>query len=147
MDHMVIRRIASRNDGMFGAVTWNNLPFAVTVERPWLDNQTGISCIPAGHYICKRCRTSPDYGFRDSPKFGDTFQVMNVPGRSLILFHKGNLDEDSHGCIILGEQYEPFRSRPAAVLSSAKAFEEFKSLTHGIDEFLLDIVDCTAVPR
>jgi len=108
-------RISMIRDGTFGVLLEENIPFALTVERPWLNNQKGISCIPGGSYSCRRV---------DSPKFGNTFEVVDVPGRSEILFHKGNLSDDSHGCIIIGEQFESLKGR-CAVWSSDKGFTEF----------------------
>jgi hypothetical protein len=104
-------------------------PFCLTLERLWLDNRVGESCIPLGTYTCERTV---------SRKFGVTFEVTRVPGRSAILFHKGNLMEDSHGCIILGEQYERMEGK-TAVLASGKAFEEFLARTAGIEEFELQV--------
>ena len=123
---MRIKRIASTKHGTFGVI-WGDgraAPFALTLERPWADNQKGMSCIPAGEYAVLRCKASPDYGFKDSSKFGNTFQVMNVPGRSYILFHKGNLDDDTRGCILIGEQYGFLRGQPA-ILASGPGFKEF----------------------
>jgi len=108
-------RISMISDGTFGVLLEENIPFALTVERPWLNNEKGVSCIPGGSYTCRRI---------DSPKFGNTFEVTNVPGRTEILFHKGNVDDDSHGCIIIGEQFESLGGK-VAVLSSAKGFSEF----------------------
>jgi len=122
-------RLPQHSDGTFGVLLDEDIPFCLTLERKWLDNKKGESCIPLGIYTCKRV---------DSPKFGDTFEVTNVPNRSAILFHKGNLMEDSHGCIILGEQYETVEGKPG-VMASGKAFEEFLERTEGIDEFELII--------
>ena len=118
-------RFPSIQDGTFGVLLDNSFPFCLTLERSWIFNFKGISCIPDGYYTCRRV---------DSPKFGNTFEVCNVLGRTEILFHVGNIDEDSHGCIILGEQFEPLNSKNA-VLSSGKAFKEFLQRTEGIDEF------------
>ncbi len=118
-------RFPSIKDGTFGVMLDDNLPFCVTLERPWVYNQKEISCIPDGNYTCRRI---------DSLKFGNTFEVTNILGRSEILFHKGNIAEDSHGCIILGEQYEPIMGKNG-VVSSGKAFEEFLKRTEEIDEF------------
>jgi len=128
------------NDPTMGVALWNGVPFCLTLERPWLDNKSSISCIPTGTYHCLRCSNSPDYAFGNSPQFGDTFQVYQVPGRSKILFHKGNIDDDTHGCILLGEQYQPLGDE-SAILSSKAAFNEFKKLTNGLDEFILIVQD------
>ena len=85
---MILARVAPADAAMYGVLIHGLIPFATTLERPWKNNQRGISCIPAGFYECRRVK---------SPKFGDTFQVMHVPNRSEILFHKGNLEDDTHG--------------------------------------------------
>lgn len=122
-------RVSSIKDGTFGVLMDGDIPFAVTLEREWLNNQKGISCIPCDDYICKRI---------NSPQFGNTFEVTNVPGRTLIEIHMGNILANTHGCIILGEQFEPLNGENA-VLSSGPAFREFLKRTTGLDEFLLSI--------
>jgi len=125
----VLVRFTSTDAGTFGVMLDEGIPFCLTIERPWLNNLREVSCIPTGIYICKRI---------NSPKFGNTFEVTNVFGRSEILFHKGNIMDDSHGCIILGEQYELLNGKPA-VIASGKAFEEFLSKTKDVNEFVLEV--------
>ena len=137
---MQLLRVAPTTYGMFGVFKQNGIPFAVTLERPWLFNRSSVSCIPNGTYRCLRCRKSPDYGFQDSPKFGDTFQVYGVPRRSSILFHKGNIDQDTHGCICVGEQFELVSGRPG-IMASTKGFREFLSRLNGVDEFELEVCE------
>jgi len=122
-------RIAQTESETFGVLLDGKIPFCVTLERPWLANRRGISCIPDGYYMCRRIQ---------SPRFGDTFEVIEVPNRSHILFHKGNLSDDTHGCILVGEQYEPLGGENA-ILASGKAFGEFRRRTEGIDDFFLNI--------
>jgi len=117
------------SDGTFGVLRDEGIPFCLTLERLWLNNRKSESCIPEGLYICKRLQ---------SPKFGNTFEVTQVPDRTAILIHKGNIIEDSHGCIILGEQFEPLNGHNA-VLSSGKAFDEFLQRTRDLNEFELII--------
>ena len=65
-----------------------------TVEKPWKDNKPFVSCIPAGRYTITK---------GDSPRFGpNTWQVMDVPQRTHILFHVGNTADDVVGCIAVG---------------------------------------------
>ena len=135
-----LTRVAAGPHGTFGVLMLSGAPFALTLERPWLNNRKGVSCIPAGEYTCLRCKNSPDYGYRDSPKFGDTFQVINVPDRELILFHKGNLLDDTRGCILVGEQFEPLHGNPG-VIASAKGFQELMAITHNQESFSLKIVE------
>jgi len=124
-------RIERAEDGVFGVLTINGQVVCLTIERPWLDNQKNISCIPAGEYTCKRV---------DSPKFKETFEVLNVPTRNYILFHAGNTIEDSLGCIIPGSKFGELRGK-RAVLESNPAFIEFMTRLDGLDSFQLQIVN------
>jgi hypothetical protein len=132
-----IIRVSLKHNATFGVFLRNDgVPFAVTLERPWMFNKPSVgdvpgSCIPAGTYLCKRV---------NSPKFGDTFEVTGVTGRSAILFHKGNINDDTRGCILVGEQFEPVKGKDG-IVASAKGFEEFKTLTAGLNEFELEIVE------
>ena len=103
--------------GTFGVLQWDDAraPFAVTCEDNWRMNETNRSCIPVGSYFCAPVQ---------SPHHGETFEVLNVPGRSHILFHKGNTHEDTKGCIVIGEQFG-FIDGLEAVLASGNAFKEF----------------------
>ena len=130
---MKLKRIASRADGTFGVLLGaGDEPFALTLERPWADNAVGKSCIPAGTYTCKRVL---------SPKFGNTFEVTNVEGRSHILFHRGNVDDDTHGCILVGEKFESWADKSVSIQASAEGFKEFLFRLEGVDEFELTITE------
>lgn len=128
---LTISRVLTGNSGTFGVLIFENIPFAVTLEREWLDNARNISCIPAGEYVCKRV---------NSPKFGSTFEVTEVPGRSHILFHKGNIDDDSHGCILIGEQFGEIGYNKG-IKASAQGYGEFMAILSHDMEFNLVIVD------
>lgn len=65
-----------------------------TLELPWKDNQKRISCIPEGQYKWIK---------HESPKFGSSLWVQDVPGRSEILMHVGNFTKDTLGCILPGD--------------------------------------------
>lgn len=136
MKTLIIRRVATGEEGTFGILLHKDIPFALSLERQWLDNRASAgdvpgSCIPAGEYICKRL---------NSPRFGNTFEVTDVDGRSHILFHKGNLDDDSRGCILVGEQFEPVNGSNG-IQASRKGYGEFMGLLTGEVEFRLIIVD------
>lgn len=109
----------------------DKIPFALTLERAWRDNQRTISCIPSGIYSCYR---------HTSPKFGNTFWVQNVPGRQEILFHKGNIDDDSHGCILIGEGFDLIKGEDGLV-DSAHGFNEFMKLQNSLNSFSIQIID------
>ena len=129
MRNFKIIRTPSIFDGTFGMMLDDIIPFCLTLERIWINNEKEKSCIPEGNYICRRV---------NSKKFGNTFEICDVPNRSSILFHQGNLMDDSHGCVILGEQFELLNGKNA-VLASGKGFGEFLERTQGINEFQLTI--------
>ena len=98
-----------------------------TLENPWEDNEPYISCIPAGEYHCERV---------NSPRFGNTFQILEVPDRTHILFHWGNYEKDTLGCILLGLYPLPERDM---IARSRKAFGQFIKHTELISSFNLTI--------
>jgi len=126
---LTLKRIAYLNDETLGVLCHETLPFCITLERPWLNNQPNISCIPKSIYTCKRVV---------SPKFGNTFEITGVPGRYGILFHKGNISEDTQGCVILGEYFDT-ENNINSVKSSGEAFEEFLFRTRDVNIFRLII--------
>lgn len=64
-----------------------------TLELPWKNNARQISCIPTGTY---------DVVPRYTQKYKNHFHVLNVPKRSYILLHSGNLPTQTRGCVICG---------------------------------------------
>ena len=125
--HLV--RTHDSSAGMFGVLIVDERPLCVTLENPWLDNQVGISCVPPGTYHCERI---------DSPNFGDTFMLEHVPDRSHILFHHGNTEPDTRGCILLG-QYYGLLGRTPAVLNSRATRRLFMDKLVETNSFTLEI--------
>lgn len=65
-----------------------------TIERPWKNNERGVSCIPAGRYRVR---------FTMSKRFHcKLYEVMDVPNRSGIRIHAANWATQLEGCIALG---------------------------------------------
>lgn len=103
-----------------------------TLERPWKNNQTNISCIPKGEYLVK---WTFSYRF-----LRYTYQVMNVPGRSGIRFHKGNFFFNVEGCILLGSGYSDINhDGEVDIINSTQTMKEFEILM-GQEDFHLTIV-------
>lgn len=137
MKKLTLERFAATQHGVIGRIgQW------FTLEEENLDNLRNISCIPAGMYKCKR-------SFYNKGGY-PTFWVTNVPNRSNILFHKGNTEEDTQGCILLGnelgalivpdEDNKGVRTPKIAVLRSGEAFSEFMRSLDKVDEFELHII-------
>lgn len=127
---MILKRVSYSLVATFGVLIHERIPFAVTLENPWLANERNVSCIPEGEYECVRVQ---------SPRFGDTFEVLAVPGRSHILFHKGNVAEDTSGCILVGEEFGTLHG-DKAVLRSGAGYGEFLRLLEGAGRFNLSVV-------
>jgi len=128
-------RLEEAEDGTFGALLIGGHVFCVTMEPPDLDNQKNISNIPPGKYTCKRI---------DSPKYGDTFEITDVPGRSHVLFHKGNVLSHTKGCVLLARKWGVLRVKGVeyrSVLNSGMTFSEFMQKMDGIDECELEIIE------
>lgn len=108
-------RLENSEQGTFGVLRMDGKVFCVTLEPPDRDNARNVSRIPAGRYVCNRVR---------SPRFGETYEVADVPGRTHILFHPGNVDEDTRGCVLLGNHFGLLRG-DRAVLNSGRTFARF----------------------
>lgn len=65
-----------------------------TIERPWLQNQNKISCIPPGTYNFSKSKAY------NNPKLGEVLRISNPPFRNGVLVHVGTKPTDSEGCIL-----------------------------------------------
>jgi len=117
--------------GTLGVLIIDGDPFCVTLEPPSFDNEQNISNIPASQYRCLRV---------DSPKYRTTFEITDVPNRTHVLFHAGNVVSHTKGCILLGQYFGKLQGN-RAVLNSGKTFYNFMKRLSGHDEFLLTITE------
>ena len=125
-------RIEEHNSfGTFGILKLNKSVFCVTLEPPDKLNKMNKSSIPAQQYICRRHK---------SPSFGVTFQITNVPDRSNVLFHPGNLVENTQGCILLAQHFGKLKGQ-RAVLNSGVTFDNFMNVMHDVGFFHLTITE------
>lgn len=99
MENVYLTRIASNSVGMYGAIAYNNNALCVTVERPWLDNQSDISCIPAGKYLFNKYQSATN---------GQTWITQDVPGRDNIEIHAANVPAQVEGCCAVGLYFTQF---------------------------------------
>lgn len=91
-----------------------------TIELPWKENETRVSCIPEGKYFIKK---------RYSQKFQWHLEVLDVKNRSLILFHPANNAlQELNGCIAPVTKL----SGPGLGLMSRKAFTALKKLVYRV---------------
>ena len=126
----LIRLETSKVYGTLGVLKIDKRVFCCTIEPPDEENQTNISSIPTGQYICQR---------EFSPKFGTTFQVLNVTDRSHILFHAGNYKKHTAGCILLGQYFDKLKPVDRALLNSGQTFNNFMEIMENEYQFHLTI--------
>ena len=103
-------------DGTNGILECEGNLICLTIELPWKNNETKVSCIPEGKYFIKK---------RYSKKFQWHLEVLDIKNRSLILFHSANNALlELKGCIAPVTKF----SGPGLGLMSRKAFSKLKNL-------------------
>ena len=121
---VVFQRFCYHPEGTLGVIKIADKKL-FTIERPWLGNAQNVSCIPTGTYLTR---------WRESPRFGFTWELQDVPDRTYILIHAANYPSNVQGCIGLGEG---LMGDKIAVSNSRKAVKTFESLTEGMQWRLL----------
>ena len=102
-----------------GENSTNGLLFDITNERKFLcytledesrtEKVPGETCIPEGEYHLG-LRTVGGFNAKYSKRFAAThmgmLHILDVPGFTHILVHCGNTDEDTAGCLLVGDKQE-----------------------------------------
>ena len=102
-----------------GTDSTNGILFDITNERKFLcytledesreEKVYGETCIPEGEY-CINFRAEGGYHAKYSKRFADIhtgmLEVCDVPNFKYILIHCGNTDEDTAGCLLVGDSQE-----------------------------------------
>ena len=96
----------STSGALFDVVNGKRSFLCYTIEDEQRDVKVwGETRIPAGTYKLK-LRTEGGFHARYTSKYGDMHKgmiwVQDVPGFEYILWHTGNTDEHTAGCLILG---------------------------------------------
>jgi len=125
-----------RPDGIFGILTDTDGGFVAEILQHAYQQADGSWApkVPPGTYTCVRGMhllegmTAP---------FA-TFEVTNVPNHSGILFHIGNYNRDSDGCLLIGEMLSKNDSF-WMILDSRVAFTAFMNMQANVDEFILTV--------
>ena len=123
-----LTRLESTDDYTLGQLIADGLAVH-TLEPPWRDNARGVSCIPPGHYECER---------RKSPRYGETYWLLDTDPRQFILIHPGNVVRHTKGCILPGQRVGWLEGQ-RAVLLSRPAVREIEDY-FGHQSFELEII-------
>lgn len=124
-----VERFAYTPMGVFGEMILPEFR-CYTVERPWLDNKPSVSCVPEGTYNIKK-------GFFNRGNYS-VYELLDVPGRSLIKIHIANTMDDVIGCIGVGKGLGYVDSK-WAVTRSRMAHDEFMAAMGDVDEGTIKI--------
>jgi len=110
-------------DGTNGKLECEGKVICNTIELPWMNNETKVSCIPEGKYFIRE---------RFSIKFKWHLEIIEVKNRSLILFHPANNAlKELNGCIAPVTKI----SGAGLGLMSRKAFTKLKTIVYkALDE-------------
>lgn len=111
---------------------YNNTFKLITLEHSYLNNEFSryLPKVSEGNYNCV-------LGVHQLAHGGpfQTYEVLDVPGHSGILFHKGNINKDSEGCILLGESLSN-----QEILNSLIAFDQFMKFQNNCESFNLKVM-------
>jgi hypothetical protein len=133
---LVLKRTAFKRDGVFGELfTESQEKLCVTLEHAYAqtDGSFQAKLVP-GQYVCMRGM----HKLQSKPDKFETFEIMNVPLHTNILFHKGNYNIDSDGCVLLGLGLGSYNGMQI-ITASKLAFEKFMKLQDGLNSFKLRV--------
>lgn len=125
---MTLTRTRYSPAGIFGVLTWDEVFLAVSLEHSY----EGKPKLPLGDYTCVRGK----HQLHGMTEPFTTFEVTGVLGHSGILFHCGNTQWDSEGCILVGSAQVGNQ-----ITESRKAFSEFMATVGKRASFPLTVRD------
>lgn len=112
-----------------GALYIDGTPFCYTLEDEFREVKvSGETRIPAGEYeIQKRTELTPlTKKYRAKHSFFDYhLEIQNVPNFKYIYIHKGNIDDHTEGCILLGDSLNNNQITDGFLGHSTGAFTRF----------------------
>lgn len=118
-----IVRLEKSSQGFLGVLRIDGEIFCMTLEPD-------TTFIKPGCYHCQRFHGT---------KWPNTFEI-EVPGHEAVLFHAGNVEADTKGCVLLGSTAGKLKG-DRAVLNSGATFEKFLEVTKDRDFFALFVTN------
>jgi hypothetical protein len=120
--------------GIFGLLTNSDQSLMLcTLEHAYPVGEGQVKTyfpkILPGVYTCKRGM----HRLEGMAQPFETFEIMGVEGHDNILFHAGNVNADSSGCVLLGLS----RLGDKEILQSRAAFQQFMESLKYVDSFEL----------
>lgn len=141
---LTLQRIAYSEDGVFSLCTRDDTKaqVMVTLEHAYEQKTKDFRpIIKPGVYNCVRGIHTHENGTKY-----ETFEVIGVEGHWGILFHSGNWNHDSKGCILCGDDFavggdvDGDGEKDKMIINSRKAFKRFMKLQEGLKNFQLTVI-------
>ena len=128
--------------GTFGTLKAGDL-ILKTVEREWLDNKAGLSCVPEGVYELDPHASNKKWIGNTWALVNHDLGVYHWPNtnakRYAILIHVANHQGQLEGCIGVGSKYGMVSAYEAATLgvwNSMDSMKRLRSALKGGDHYL-----------
>lgn len=121
--------------GIFGELAFTDaspLRYCYTLEHAFQVGDQWMPVIPEGIYNCVRGW----HQLSNAEPF-ETFEITGVEGHKGLLFHAGNFNADSHGCVLLGREIIDSAAGGKMIGNSKVTFENFMRRLADVDEFTL----------
>ena len=135
--NFTLTRTEHRSDGVFSDLVGDDGTKFRTLEHAYQSTAGNWwPKIPDGTYTCVRGQ----HRLSGMTEDFTTFEVTEVAGHSNLLFHWGNFDRDSEGCVLVGRT-ECSSDSGEMVTSSKDAFAAFMALQDGCQTFQLTVVN------
>lgn len=134
---LILTRNEYRPDGVFGQILKDGEGFCFSLEHAYTDGAGGYypKVLP-GQYTCVR----GIHQLEGMTHTFETFEITNVPNHSQILFHVGNFQGDSAGCVLLGGAKAIGPDGNKMLRNSKRIFDQFMALQTGVDSFNLTVL-------
>jgi hypothetical protein len=131
--NLILIRKEKNNHGIFGSlIDLSGKVIALTLEHAYPEPDGSFEAkIPLGIFTCVRGL----HRLKNMNQKFDTFEVTGVPGHSNLLFHAGNFNCDSEGCILLGRSIVSHNM----ITDSRITFDRFMDLQKNINSFQLTV--------
>lgn len=131
---LILTRTQKGEDGIFGELSCaaKGAVICLTLEHAYHVNGSYSPKLPAGEYLCQRGVHSLAHGHPF-----ETFEVTGVPDHTGILYHIGNYNIDSSGCVLLGQERIQYLPSKFMINYSKKTFQKFMQIQDGVDLFSL----------
>lgn len=129
---LILKRKLWLQAGIFGMLYSGDEQIAVTLEHAFeISDAVFRPIIPQGIYACQR----GSHRLNGMDQDFETFEILGIAGHSGLLFHAGNFNKDSEGCVLLGDEMMGLM-----ITNSRATFAKFMALQVGVSQFQLSVL-------